>query len=129
VRFEAADRAGLERLLRYCARPAFASERLHWDGYHRSVRYILPKPLPSGQSQLMLSLLELLDRLAAPIPTPRRHWHPSQAAPGVHGESGSVPAARHGHSHGVAVPSCFVIRRAPRQALRELPAIEMEIRI
>ena len=28
VRIEAEDRAGLERLLRYCARPAFASERL-----------------------------------------------------------------------------------------------------
>ncbi len=28
VRIEAFDRAGLERLLRYCARPAFALERL-----------------------------------------------------------------------------------------------------
>jgi hypothetical protein len=28
VLIEAEDRAGLERLLRYCARPAFASERL-----------------------------------------------------------------------------------------------------
>jgi hypothetical protein len=28
VRVEASDRQGLERLLRYCARPAFALERL-----------------------------------------------------------------------------------------------------
>jgi len=28
VRVEGADRPGLERLLRYCARPAFAVERL-----------------------------------------------------------------------------------------------------
>jgi hypothetical protein len=28
VRIEAHDRAGLERLLRYCARPAFSMERL-----------------------------------------------------------------------------------------------------
>jgi hypothetical protein len=30
VRIEATDRKGLERLLRYCARPIFASERLLW---------------------------------------------------------------------------------------------------
>ena len=30
VRIEAKDRARLERLLRYCARPVFASERLSW---------------------------------------------------------------------------------------------------
>jgi len=37
VRIAAADRAGLERLLRYCARPAFASERLTWDGSDQPV--------------------------------------------------------------------------------------------
>ena len=30
VRVAPKDRAGLERLLRYCARPVFASERLSW---------------------------------------------------------------------------------------------------
>jgi hypothetical protein len=30
VRIEATDRKGLERLLRYCARLIFASERLEW---------------------------------------------------------------------------------------------------
>jgi hypothetical protein len=75
VRIEAADRAGLERLLRYCARPAFASERLAWDGPDQPVRYALPKPLPGGQTELTLTPLELLDRLAALIPLPRRHRH------------------------------------------------------
>jgi len=32
VRIEAADRAGLERLLRYCARPPFAMDRLKQRG-------------------------------------------------------------------------------------------------
>ena len=32
VRIEAQDRAGLERLLRYCARPIFASCRLEKEG-------------------------------------------------------------------------------------------------
>jgi len=75
LHIEAADRAGLERLLRYCARPAFASERLCWDGSDQPARYTLPKPLPSGQTELTLAPLELLDRLAALIPLPRRHRH------------------------------------------------------
>jgi len=75
VRIEAEDRAGLERLLRYCARPAFASERLTWDGSDQPARYTPPKPLPSGQTELTLTPLELLDRLAALIPLPRRHRH------------------------------------------------------
>ena len=75
VRIEAEDRAGRERLLRDCARPAFASERLTWDGPDQPVRYTLPKPLPSGQTELALAPLELLDRLAALIPPPRRHRH------------------------------------------------------
>ena len=75
VRIEAEDCAGLERLLRYCARPAFASERLAWDGPERPVRYTLSKPLPTGQTELTLAPRELLDRLAALIPPPRRHRH------------------------------------------------------
>ncbi|MGH8252059.1 MAG: transposase [Steroidobacteraceae bacterium] len=75
VVIEAENRAGLERLLRYCARPAFPSERLTWDGPEQSVRYTLAKPLPSGATELTLTPLELLDRLAALIPPPRRHRH------------------------------------------------------
>jgi hypothetical protein len=37
--------------------------------------YALPKPLPSGKTELTLAPLELLDRLAALIPPPRRHRH------------------------------------------------------
>ena len=49
VRIEARDRAGLERLLRYCARPIFASERLAWASTGDRVVYALPKPGPLGQ--------------------------------------------------------------------------------
>jgi len=75
VLIEAADRSGLERLLRYCACPAFASERLSWDGSDQPVRYCLTKPLPTGQTELALTPLELLDRLAALMPLPRGHCH------------------------------------------------------
>jgi hypothetical protein len=74
VRVEANDRQGLECLLRYCARPAFALERLREiDSEH--LVYESVKPGPGGSLTLMLTPLELLDRLAALIPPPRRHRH------------------------------------------------------
>ena len=71
----ARDRAGLERLLRYCARPAFASQRLVWENEGKELLYRLPKPRPDGQTVLCLTPLELIERLAALIPPPRRHRH------------------------------------------------------
>ncbi|TDJ20748.1 MAG: hypothetical protein E2O65_01425 [Gammaproteobacteria bacterium] len=75
VRIEAKDRAGLERLLRYCARPVFASVRLSWVREGERLRYRLPKPRADGQTVLELTPFELLDRLAVLIPPPRRHRH------------------------------------------------------
>jgi hypothetical protein len=74
VRVGAHDRAGLERLLRYCARPAFALERLERLDDERVV-YRLPKPQRDGITALTLTPLELIDHLAALIPPPRRHRH------------------------------------------------------
>ncbi len=75
VRIEAKDRAGLERLLRYCARPVFASQRLSWAREGEKLLYQLPKPRADGQSVLELTPVEFLGRLAALIPPPRRHRH------------------------------------------------------
>ncbi len=75
VRIEATDRAGLERLLRYCARPALAGRRLAWDGAKQQLRYTLPRPRHDGQTVLVFTPLELLDRLTPLIPPPRRHRH------------------------------------------------------
>ena len=74
VRIGADDRAGLERLLRYCARPTFALERLQAAGPDRVI-YRLPKPAMDGRTELVLTPLEFLDRVAALIPPPRRHRH------------------------------------------------------
>ncbi len=75
VQIDAKDSAGLERLLRYCARPVFASERLAWAREGERLRYRLPKPRADGQSVLELTPFELLDRLAVLIPPPNRHRH------------------------------------------------------
>ena len=62
-----ADRAGLERLLRYCARPPLAMERLHKRG--ADLVYHCPKPQSGAkQGDLILTPLELIDRIAAPHP-------------------------------------------------------------
>jgi hypothetical protein len=71
VRIEAWDRDGLERLIRYCARPSFASENLRLHG--RSIIYRFPKPSRTGQTFIQLEPLEFLTRIAAFIPYPRRH--------------------------------------------------------
>ena len=61
----------LERLLRYCARPAFALVRLREiDAEH--LVYEGVKPGAGGSVSLMLTPLELIERLAALIPPPRR---------------------------------------------------------
>jgi hypothetical protein len=53
-----------KRLLRYCARPPFALERLELlDDEH--VVYRLPKPQRDGTTALTLTSLELIDQLAA----------------------------------------------------------------
>jgi hypothetical protein len=74
VRIEAHDRAGLERLIRYCARTPLALERLEWDGEDALI-YHLVKPGCDGRSPLRFTPLERLDALTAPIPPPRLHRH------------------------------------------------------
>jgi hypothetical protein len=74
VHIEGHDRPGLERLLRYCARPPFALERIERIDEERIV-YHLPKPTPDGQTRHTLTPLELISRLAALIPAPRLHRH------------------------------------------------------
>jgi len=74
VRIAAADRAARERLLRYCARPPFALDRLReLDPEH--LIYDPSKPGPGGSGSQRLTPLELLDRLAVLVPPPRLHRH------------------------------------------------------
>jgi hypothetical protein len=54
VRIEGQDRAGLERLLRYCARPPFALERLEQLA-HGQLLSRFPRPQPEGRTELRLT--------------------------------------------------------------------------
>ena len=78
------DRAGRERLLRYCARPPFALDRLRIerepgrrsdDAGVRRVLYQPARPAPDGRTLLALAPLEFLGALSRLIPPPRVHRH------------------------------------------------------
>jgi hypothetical protein len=65
VCISADDRAGLERLLRYCARPPFAMERLHRKGQDHLL-YHCPKPQSGGkQGDLIMTPCEFIAKIAA----------------------------------------------------------------
>jgi hypothetical protein len=84
----------LEHLLRYCARPPFALERLSVirgpAGQIARIRYVLPRhkaanwvgpsrsrksTRPGANGVVELSPFEFLDRLADLVPPPRKHRH------------------------------------------------------
>ena len=78
------DRAGLERLLRYCARPAFALDRLRKAGsvlvYRSAKQHSEPVSKPHNKrgakvDELPRTPLELIERIAALVPPPRTHRH------------------------------------------------------
>ena len=81
VCIEAHDRAALEHLLRYCARPPFAMERLRKDGAELVSRSAKQHSEPGSDKrgakvdELHLTPLELIERIAALVPPPRTHRH------------------------------------------------------
>ena len=100
VRIEGGDRAGIERLVRYCARPPFALERLHaldsttaLASPESRILYRFPKPDVHGRTGLLLTPLELLEALAV-RPAPAR---PSSPLPRGSGSERQAQASRRGH--------------------------------
>ena len=81
VCIEEHDRAALERLLRYCARPPLAMDRLRKEGASLVYRCAKQHSEPTSDKQgrkvdeLVLTPLELIHRIAALIPPPRTHRH------------------------------------------------------
>jgi hypothetical protein len=71
-RVKAHQRWKLARLVRYVSRPPLAHERLSVadDG---TLRYTMKKPWSDGTVEIVLSGVELIEKLAAAIPPPRGH--------------------------------------------------------
>ena len=69
---EADDRRGLERLLRYGARPGFSQKRLSLRPDGKLV-YRFRKPWHTGQTELVMEPIQFLRRLAAILPPPRQN--------------------------------------------------------
>ncbi len=67
------DRERLERLCRYTARPAIASDRLHElpDG---RIAYDLRHPWSDGTTRVVLQPLTFLEKLTALVPPPALTW-------------------------------------------------------
>ena len=78
---EADDRAALEWLLRCCARPPFAMDRLRREGsalvYRCAKQHSEPTSDMRGAKvdELHLTPLELIERIVALVPPPRTHRH------------------------------------------------------
>jgi hypothetical protein len=68
------DRQGLERLVRYCARPPLSQERLGRLN-EQTLVYSLRRPTADGRTELLLTPIELLDLLAQLVTPPRLHKH------------------------------------------------------
>lgn len=106
VRIEAHDRAALERLLRYCAGPPFAMDRLRKEGAELVYRCAKQHSEPTTDKrctkvdELHLMPLELIERIAALVSPPRTHRH---------------------RNFGVLAPNSPLRRRAMRFQLRPNP--------
>jgi hypothetical protein len=124
VTIRAGDRAGLERLCRYGARPPFSLERISLlpDG---RVAYRLRKPRRNGATHLVLAPVHFLARIAALVPPPR---YPLLRLSGVlaSGSSWRATVVPHGPAAtGVPETKTKTTRRrhrpAPTTSRRRLP--------
>lgn len=116
------DRAGLERLIRYCARPIFAGERLAWVEPDARLVYRLPKARPDGQMVLYLTPLEFLDRLATLIPPPRKHRHRYHGVLAPHSPMRAAVTAYAGLPLDGPAPSAMPPAKTPAEPKRASPA-------
>ena len=123
VSVPARDRDRLERLVRYCARPPLAIERLEPlpDG---RLLYRFKRPWRNGTTHIVLAPQELLEKLAALVPRPKNHlvrYH-GILAPAAKWRAlivPPVPAAADGESDLLSHPGC----RSPSDPAGNAPTL------
>jgi hypothetical protein len=122
------DRGRLERLCRYAARPALATERLSRLSDGRLL-YALKQRWRDGTTHIGFEPLELLEKLAALVPPPRFHlvrYH-GVLAPAARHRASIVPKSRApGPATSTAHPGCpaQVVRHGRSQPQRERAELE-----
>ena len=72
VHVHAFERSKLEKICRYIARPAVAEERLS-KNHSGQIVYRLKRPYDDGTTHIVMSPMELMEKLAAIVPRPRVH--------------------------------------------------------
>jgi len=72
VQVGAGKKKDLEKLCRYIARPPIAEERLSQNA-NGQVVYKLKRPYDDGTSHIVMSPMELMEKLASIVPRPRVH--------------------------------------------------------
>ena len=94
VAVHADDRPRLERLLRYCARPPIAMERLERLAEGRLL-YRFKRPWRDGTTHVVYEPLELLAKIVRLVPAPRAHLvrYSGVLAPASQWRSWIVPSA------------------------------------
>jgi hypothetical protein len=112
VRCAAHQRKELERLCRYITRPAIANGRLKRNRAGQVVLQ-LKSPYRDGTTHIVMSPLELMQRLAALVPPPRLHLIRFHGVLAPHAklraaivaspaQQATEHAAEHVHAHGSA---------------------------
>ncbi|MFW5877271.1 MAG: transposase [Myxococcota bacterium] len=119
VAIEAADRARLEQLCRYTARPPLSSERLelHHDG---RVHVGFKTPWKDGTQAVLLTPSDFISRLCALIPPPRFHmlrYHGVLAA-GANSRLEVVPGAEPDEPPQLSLWDCDHDKPAPPRPSR-----------
>jgi hypothetical protein len=107
VRVEAYERRRLERLCRYITRPALSDERIQVNAAGQ-VELELKTQWRDGTTHLVMSPLELMQRLAALVPRPRLHlirYH-GVLAPNAKLRARVVPQGPPALGHATTGPRC-----------------------
>jgi hypothetical protein len=108
---EAGDKDGLERLCQYVARPPLAagSLKMHSDDL---LSFKLKTPWSDGTTHLILSPLELIEKLAALVPPPRKNIVRYHGVLGPHAKNRDkiVPAAENDLGDKIAAPKRYRLK-------------------
>ena len=123
---EAGEMEKLERLCRYIARPAVATQRLSLTAQGQ-VRYQLKTPYRDGTTHVLLEPVDFIARLAALVPKPRVNLTRYHRQPIMAFSRRTAPSVSRSHQPGTASarPCPRPVQQLPRvEPLRQAPGVQ-----